>query len=367
MAPSAVGLGFATMSSPAVIPDLCTYFDSNYLCQAITLYRSLEAAGEPFTLWMLCLDEQSYDALASLALPAAKLIRERDLVDWAPELETARSDRSRVEFYYACTPRLVQYVSSHCQRGSGVVYLDADLSFFSGLPALMKHLAGGTVTVLAHESGDVKSEAEHGQYCVSIVYFSATEPAQKCLQWWADRCLESTGFSHGVWGDQKYLEEFPSVVEGVRVVRAPAVVMAPWNAWRWSTARQNSEVFVEEAPLVTYHFARLLMIRPNLFIPVRREYLSRDVLRQVYRPYMRRMRRSYFEVRAVQPTYRIRYSRRNIRGLILGMLLGRAFYVGDSSMFRLGVYVPTRAHELRAAMRSPRGRRLSTKSAVGAG
>ena len=33
----------------------CTYFDEGYLSRGLVLYRSLEALGEPFRLWVLAL------------------------------------------------------------------------------------------------------------------------------------------------------------------------------------------------------------------------------------------------------------------------------------------------------------------------
>ena len=59
----------------------CTYFDSNYLLQGLCLYHSLEEhSHQPFTLWVLCFDELTYQILKDLSLPMMRLIQQEALV-----------------------------------------------------------------------------------------------------------------------------------------------------------------------------------------------------------------------------------------------------------------------------------------------
>jgi hypothetical protein len=71
----------------------CTLFNRAYLPQGVALYRSLErTAGTDFTLYILCMDEFSADALDRLDLKRARIIRLGEFEDDA--LRAARSDRN---------------------------------------------------------------------------------------------------------------------------------------------------------------------------------------------------------------------------------------------------------------------------------
>src|ERR1700737_2280260 len=84
----------------------CTYFDHNYLARALVLYDSLKRNCADFKLWMLCMDEESYAALAKLKLSHASLLTLSDLEYDAPPLRQAKANRSLVEYYFTCTPSL---------------------------------------------------------------------------------------------------------------------------------------------------------------------------------------------------------------------------------------------------------------------
>ena len=64
----------------------CTYFDRHYLVRGLALYRSLKEHAGPFTLWVLCFDEWSYDVLTKLAEPDLRPIALADFERDDPEL-----------------------------------------------------------------------------------------------------------------------------------------------------------------------------------------------------------------------------------------------------------------------------------------
>ena len=46
--------------------QLCTYFDAQYFLKGRSLLRSLEQHVEHFVLWVLCLDDQTYELLTAM-------------------------------------------------------------------------------------------------------------------------------------------------------------------------------------------------------------------------------------------------------------------------------------------------------------
>lgn len=80
---------------------------------------------------MFCMDEASIDHVRSLELEHVTLISYLDLETFLPDLANAKSNRSRVEYFYTCSPAICFYVLQKFPEVSLITYLDADLYFFS--------------------------------------------------------------------------------------------------------------------------------------------------------------------------------------------------------------------------------------------
>src|SRR6185312_11160403 len=96
--------------------DFCTLFDRNYATRGLALYHSLEKhCAADFTATILCLDEETRDFLAKMALPRAVLLLAEDLGD--PELLAVRKVRGRREFCWTCTAPLLRYMLKKAEPG----------------------------------------------------------------------------------------------------------------------------------------------------------------------------------------------------------------------------------------------------------
>lgn len=337
--------------------ELCTYCDKNYLCQALALHQSLTRQPTAFRLWLLCLDETTYRIATALGLGDTVLIERSALLSYSSELREAEANRPELEFYYACTPVLVKYVLDRTEIAvGGVSYVDADMFFFGPLGEIFTEAPDADVLIVAHRSNDATAERERGRYNVCFVHFSRSDDARACLEWWTQATQESTRLGDGVWGDQKYLDEFPTRFRGVHVVESRGFGLAPWHFWGSNvTPDDRGGTLVDGSTLIAYHFARFLIVTERLCVPIRRDWLPSAVLRLVYRPYMRAISRAYSDIKHVEPAYRVGYSRHNWRGLILSIVTGRVFYEGKRGFWRVGVYLPAGSAELRSR-RSHRAR-----------
>jgi hypothetical protein len=336
--------------------SFCTYFDRNYLPQGLALHRSLLREQPSAELWILSLDEETRSLLTSLNLEGAHVVTVDDLLRFDPRLGEAKSNRSLLEFYYACTPQLIRYVAERSE-GKATAYVDADVFFFGDPSALYEEAPGAEILLVEHRSGDHPAETERGRFNLCFVHFEPTPNAERALQWWCDATIESTAMNSETWGDQKYLDRFPELFDSIGVLRSPATTLAPWNDYQHAVSRaEGGGVEVDGERLVAYHFARMLIVSPHLFSPARREWLSRPVLEWIYRPYMREIRASFDQIRALAPDYSVRHVWKNKRGLVTGLLFGRVFYEGPSGLSRLGFYIPNTRKELRARKQARRRR-----------
>jgi hypothetical protein len=275
----------------------CTYFDSGYLARGLALYESLRLHAGSFVLWILCLDEPSLDLLRKLDLPAVRLIRLRDLEWFYPELLSRKAQRSRVEYYFTLTPFVPAYVLGQgSDSPDEVTYLDADLYFYSSPEPLFEELGSGSVAIIPHRPPDhLESKLRpFGLYNVGWLTFRATAAGTACLEWWQERCLEwcHDRVEDGRFADQAYLDQFPTLFDGVVVLRHPGANLAPWNVARHRLANEMSEVRVDQKRLVFFHFHGISRIGQRLFdtnLARYRARLSSPLRHEIYAPYLSRL------------------------------------------------------------------------------
>ena len=52
-----------------------TLFDSLFLPQGLALHMSMERHAGEYTLWILCVDDESFDVLGRINLPNVRLLQ----------------------------------------------------------------------------------------------------------------------------------------------------------------------------------------------------------------------------------------------------------------------------------------------------
>lgn len=289
----------STLHPPPSTPYyFCTYFDSNYLIRGLALYRSLVRYAHPFRLWVLCLDDLTYEILQKLAVPEVTLIPLKDFERGDEELLQAKGNRSPIEYYFTCTPSLPIYVLKNHPQVDIITYLDADLFFFSDPSPIYRELNSGSVLIVGHRfSPRLKHLEVYGIYNVALLSFRRDEMALDCLHWWRSRCLEwcYDRLEDGRFGDQKYLDDWPARFPGVVVVQHKGADLALWNLENHSLSLHNGQVTVYSQPLVFFHFQGLKQIRQWLYDPDlgRSGVHTNSVLKQcIYGPYIRELRQA---------------------------------------------------------------------------
>jgi hypothetical protein len=266
----------------------CTYFDSRYLTRGLALWESLSRHCAPFELHALCLDDAAYDALVALALPSLVPLRLAELEAADPELLRVKPSRSTIEYYFTLTPSLTLHI---LRGGRDVTYLDADLFFFDSIEPLFDEFGGASIGIIRHRFPPALAELEQwGVFNVGCVIFRNDANGRACLEWWRERCLEwcYDRIEGDRFADQKYLDRWPSLFEGVKVLEHRGANVAPWNAGG-SDFRDGGGVLVDGAPLLFYHFHGLRSWSASLWQLGFARYRTsppRLLVKRVYRPYI---------------------------------------------------------------------------------
>jgi hypothetical protein len=313
----------------------CTYYDGNYYPRARALYASLMRHGVECTLFALCLDDESYrrtvDARQANFIPiACAELERRDT-----ELARTRENRSTVEYYFTCTAALCLYVMENFTDVDLLTYLDADLYFFSHPQPIFDELRGASIGIIEHRYSLLASiHHKHGKYNVGWVSFRRDENGMACIRWWRERCIEwcYDRLEDGKFADQKYLEEWPDRFPGVHVIRHKGANVGSWNIANYCVKKREGEEYVDDVPLLFFHFACFSQIRPWLFntsFGGNYVFLSPGVRRGIYTPYIEdllrfsaggslahRERRPDSHIRRAYQT--IRMILRTCRGIVFG-------------------------------------------------
>lgn len=287
--------------------NFCTLFDSYYLDKGIALYQSLEKVSGDFHLYIFCFDDRSRDILKKMKLEHATILHHSDIEKETGKLLELKKERSKAEYCWTCTPVIIAYVLKHFPVDS-CTYIDADLYFFSDPQVLFDEMKGSGANIVITEhrfSNSLKDKRylkRSGKYCVEFNYFDQTENAGKALDWWKERCFEWCYhlYEPERMGDQKYLEKFPGLFEGVHELQHLGGGTAPWNLSQYelvsggsgTSLDGSSRVFLKEKksgkefPLVFYHFQNIRYLSDKK-VNVNSCTHSKPLKRAIYLPYLR--------------------------------------------------------------------------------
>lgn len=274
----------------------CTYFDHRYLPLGLALHASLLHHGGEFTLWVLALDEEAAAFLDAANLPSLRVVRLTQLEAFDPELKAVESTRTRVEYYFSCSPCMPRYLME--VEGIGeITYLDSDLWFFDSPEIVFDELGDGSVAIVPHRfSGSAaKTHLKHGRYNVGWLTFRNDADGRACLEWWRAKCLEwcYDRVEPMRYADQKYLDYFEERFRGVRAITHPGTNLAPWNVGNFVLTQDATGVRVAGRPLVFFHFQGLRRVATDTYDSNLASYGAclTPVLRTgVFEPYLHALR-----------------------------------------------------------------------------
>jgi len=271
----------------------CTYFDRNYLTRGLALYESLRRHCGSFQLWILPLDPDSEALIRKLELPSVRVVGLSELEAAVPGLSAARSNRNTLEFYFTCSPSLPGYVLASDPSVDRITYLDADLWFFADPEAVFDEIGDAPVAIVEHRfsPANVHLEKGSGRFNVSWVTFRRVPEAAACLARWQAQCLEwcHDRAEEGKNADQKYLDEWPALYPGLRVISTAGAGIAPWNVASVELSETAGTVKVQGSPLYFFHFHGLRKVGRRIYDPVLLHFFTEPtpVLKDhVYGPYV---------------------------------------------------------------------------------
>ncbi|HET7086159.1 MAG TPA: hypothetical protein VFI23_15390 [Rhizomicrobium sp.] len=225
------------------------------------------------------------------ALPGVRAITLDQLEDHIPRLRQAKRDRDMVEYYFTCMAALHTYLFGTQPGISGTMYVDADIEFFANPETVFDAIGDAPVAVTPHNFVPQKRDLEqYGLFNGGWSAFRRTPEGLNCLEWWLEQSLAwcYNRVDGERYANQKYMNRFPQIAPATKILRQKGFNCAPWNIGNYKLTERDGRLWVDEEPLVFYHFHNLKR-RSFLFEFPNQKYGSRiswRIRNKLYRPYI---------------------------------------------------------------------------------
>ncbi|MBL4830654.1 MAG: hypothetical protein JKY55_12335 [Aliivibrio sp.] len=302
------------------------------------MYESLKKHSTNFHLFIFAFDDKSYNLLNKLCLEYVTVVSLFELEDEA--LLSIKGDRTAGEYCWTCTPSVIKY-SIEKYNLDNCTYLDADLFFFSNPSVLIDEMNDNSVLITEHRYTAVYDQAAtSGKYCVQFMTFKNDHNGVKVLDWWRNACNEwcYNRLEDGKFGDQKYLDSWPSQFEGVHELQHLGGGVAPWNVQQYNFKEINGKIIATEKrtdqpfDLVFYHFHALKLLL-NSKVDLGCYQLDNDVVRLLYKEYVLRLEAITSSLKDIDSTFDYNGVVElpfKLRGLVL---MGKRYLKGTYNIF----------------------------------
>ena len=278
----------------------CTLFDSYYLDKGLVLYKSLESVSDDFVLYIFCFDDRCFEILNNMKLKHAVILHNSVLED--EELLKIKSQRSKAEYSWTCTPITIEYVLIH-YNVDGCTYIDSDMYFFSDPQVLFDEIDEnvGDVCIVGHRFNDDELgrslEKRNGKYCVEFNYFRNNDNGRHVLTWWKERCLEWCFDipEEDRMGDQKYLNKFPILFKNVHELENKGAGVAPWNLKQYTLLAKEPKISLsyrgQAIDLVFYHYQNIRYM-PGRLVNIKSLTDDKPIKYAIYVPYLKEIEKT---------------------------------------------------------------------------
>lgn len=282
-----------------------TIFDAEHLPRALALHASLMRVNATARFAFFCVDEQSAELLIKIAPERSVIVRHDQFS--TPELANTRTHRSRGEYCWTCKPIALSYLARTMLDADWLVYVDADMLFFSDpdliLPGQDRHYV---LTPHRLHKAFKQYASRVGDFNAGYAAARRSPEGLRVIDWWSARCIESCSGTptETTFADQKYLDQLPMLFPFGDIAPSPGLNAAPWNIESYRVHERNGRVYLGEYPLILYHFQGLKMLSNRLVdLYAGNRRLSTVLRKLIYEPYLEQLAAAYHRLQQSCPEF----------------------------------------------------------------
>lgn len=268
-----------------------TIVSKDHLFKLMAMYTSLSKHCNDYKLYILCANEEVYTILKAINFNNVILFDLKELED--EEMLKAKSDRVFHAYCWTLKPVFLHYVMENFNDALYFAHLDADLCFFENPAIIFEENNNASLYLTHHHNSEMFLEFYDvtGIYNTGFVGCKNDKVAKLAVKQWRDKCLKNCPIKEDVinkvFGDQRYVEDWVTDFENVHIVKTVGANTALWNIIDYSISEKGDTVFVNNEPLVFYHFSGLTIIENNEFNLCWYYHLeNKNAIEYIYMPYL---------------------------------------------------------------------------------
>jgi len=241
------------------------------LYQFLALILSLDKvrAGK-FRFYVLCIDKETFTLLKKMNWNNVTVSLDEELGE---DIIALKKERRIHEYCWSLKALWLETIFKRYPEVMRVTFMDSDLYFWNDPELIFQAQPECSVLLSREEKYSPKWRPSFikrltkltGEYNSGFISFKRDEMGTACLSWWKEKTLEECKIDpgKGIFGDQRYLNEMPKRFSNICDITTEGVNVGIWNYRKYTFSEKNTQVYIDEIPLIFYHFSGVRVINQD--------------------------------------------------------------------------------------------------------
>ncbi|MCY7674821.1 putative nucleotide-diphospho-sugar transferase [Bacillus safensis] len=285
-----------------------TIVSNTHVFKLLALIHSLEQNAHSFKLSVLCADPLAYKVLKEFPHPHVQYEQLEDIED--DTLRKAKEDRTFHEYCWTLKPAYLLNILESSDADY-LAHLDTDLYFYHDPEAIFAENPSAHLFLTDHMNSKrfYRYYELSGRFNTGFVGCRNTDVAKQAVTQWKENCVAhctvEMDTEKKTYGDQRYVERWVDDFEGVHIVASKGANAAIWNIENYKLSVVKGDMYLDECPLLFYHFSAFTIIDENTFNLNWYYYMKEQKLvDHLYIPYADLVHQKIKQVQKVFPEFK---------------------------------------------------------------